>query len=240
MKSSVFKITPENVIKIASTGESRHPLRVTCCVPIFDAFAIEHFSVDAPMGRWEIEDTDVIDGNIFSYNTDTNVPSHLHVTIYYHGVKDHASLFPFISDTDLRNRLGRFYEECESCFENCNWLAFSLMCGAIFEGILYNTYKKRMTYLTLVNMAERDKKIDSKTAKIMHTVRNQRNLIHAKKFRQPYPERKDAYEIRTVLDKIIYEFSAFHNGGKVDIDDPFEIRSISSAGILISKKAIVA
>ncbi|HEY8890708.1 MAG TPA: hypothetical protein VIM70_10670 [Clostridium sp.] len=126
--------------------------------------------------------------------------------INYFGIRDYTLLFPKISDSILAKRLGEFYEDSEKCFDNNAWLPYSLMCGAIFEGILFSKYNKNDKFCTLIESALSLKDIDETTAKIMNDTRNTRNLVHSNRCKTDYTSRLNAMDIRTTMDKLIKEF----------------------------------
>lgn len=129
------------------------------------------------------------------------------LVIHYHGIRDYKLLFPFIVDTSLQERLGNFYREAEISFENSAWLSFMLMCGAIFEGMLFAKLGQGITFYSLINAARQINLIDADEESIMTQVRLYRNLVHAKKHSEPYVSRVYAMDARTTLDKLIKKFS---------------------------------
>ena len=103
----------------------------------------------------------------------------------------------------MRVRLGEFYREAELNFDGGAWLSFALMCGAIFEGILYAKLEINKGFKELIKAAFTDSKITSQTRDIMDMVREYRNLVHSNKYKDPYITRANALDIRTTLDKLI-------------------------------------
>lgn len=123
--------------------------------------------------------------------------------IHYHGIRDFSLLFPHINDAELKQRLGCFYEEAEIAFENKSWLGFSLMCGAIYEGLLYDLFKNKDSFYVLIEKAFQKEIVDEDTKIIMHTSRELRNLVHGNKYKEPYVTRTQAMDMRTIMDKLI-------------------------------------
>lgn len=74
------------------------------------------------------------------------------VHIYFYGIRDYSLLFPKINK-NLAKRLGLYYKEAEKCLENVLWLSYALMCGAIFQGILFSKYGSSKTYSYLIKKA---------------------------------------------------------------------------------------
>lgn len=208
MKSTTFFIDP-------STGSyNSNNNRVDFVIDTLPAYAIEYsilvingvnyhdgFSIVSNTVHWE---------GLFRIEPGGVGGTHdtVILNIYYHGIRDYGLLFPKINDTDSRSadRLGRYYEEAERCFDGHAWLSFAVMCGAIFEGILYAKYRTRENFSHLIEKAEREGDIDSNTAAIMHRARKFRNQVHAPRDTEAYIERKDAMDMRTTLDKLLKGF----------------------------------
>lgn len=106
----------------------------------------------------------------------------------------------------MKKRLAEFYEDAEKCFESGAWLPFVLMCGGIFEGLLMYKGFKSGSFYDDIKDANEDNIITSNQASIMHNVRKFRNIVHANNCEKDYISRKDAMDIRIVLDKLIDEF----------------------------------
>ncbi|MNP50482.1 hypothetical protein D3C76_1447490 [compost metagenome] len=115
-------------------------------------------------------------------------------------------LFPKVTDDKIANRLGCFYEEAEKCLSNNAWLSYSLMCAAIFEGLLYWKYKTKESLYSLTENAYAENVIDLHTKLIIDNVRNSRNLVHTNNYNDDYISRCKAMDIRTTMDKLIKEF----------------------------------
>ena len=131
------------------------------------------------------------------------------LVIHYHGIKDYEALFPNVADKNLRTRLGQFYQEVETNFDNAGWLSYALMCGALYEGLLYSHLGKNLEFEKLIGRALTRELIDSKTASIMHTTRELRNLVHASRCVEPYVTRAQAMDMRSTMDRLIQNASGW-------------------------------
>lgn len=179
-------------------------------VPTLPAYAVEWVDLQLDYGQklregqFRIEGARVIaDPATSGIWIDKSVGVRLYIT--HHGIRDYALLFPAVADPALRKRLGDFYEEAEKNFQNGAWLSFALMCGAVFEGILWDLLGSPTDdgFYEMTQDALSMKEIDQHTADIMDIVRKHRNLVHAGKFEKPYVSRVDAMDIRTTMDKLI-------------------------------------
>lgn len=128
------------------------------------------------------------------------------VIVHYNGIRDHSLLFPWINDESLRKRLGEFYEEAEKGFDNASWLSFSLMCAAIFEGMLFAKGVSGL-FQEQIDKAASAGIIDNRMKNIMHQVRGFRNLVHANNHSKTYVSRASAMDIRSVLDNLIVNYA---------------------------------
>jgi hypothetical protein len=203
MDSTIFDI--DTSTEIPGTPSSSNPI-VTYNIPSLSAYAIDHSDVLINGLGSHQEGIDYeIQGNQLIWNDPTAIDSHdkVRLVIHYHGIRDYRLLFPNVSDPDLVERLANFYEEAEKDFRSAAWLSYALMCGAIFEGLLYATLNVKKTFIELIQDALASGRIDLQTSQIMDKTRNFRNLVHANKYGQPYITRADAMDIRTVMDKLI-------------------------------------
>jgi hypothetical protein len=73
------------------------------------------------------------------------------IVIFYHGIRDYGLLFPSITPLTLQARMGEFYREAEIAFDAAAWLTFMLMCGALFEGILFHKMGANKNWRHLLN-----------------------------------------------------------------------------------------
>lgn len=175
-------------------------------IPLLPAYAIEYFVFD--LGLFSLyESPDVrIEGNRLHvrFPEPLSETERFRLFVHYHGIKDYALLFPGVREPSLRVRLGQFYQEAEFAFASAPWLSFSLMCGAIFEGMLHDKIGgRRPTFDALIGSAFDRGLVDAGTRDVMHTVREHRNQIHASRHGEPYVSRMNAMETRTVLDKLV-------------------------------------
>lgn len=174
-------------------------------VPTLSAYAVEYMTVNIS-GNTAILDHSTItkDTLVIHATTETNLQSHdLKLFIHYHGIRKYSLLFPNIKQKKLRKRLGAFYKEAEVAFENSSWLTFLLMCGAIFEGILYSKVNENKSFYHLIKEALSLKIISNDEADIMNKVREYRNLVHANNFSKSYVSREDAMDTMRLLNSII-------------------------------------
>ncbi len=126
------------------------------------------------------------------------------LVVHYHGIRDYSLLFPHVGDQDLRRRLGEFYEEAESNFENAAWLSYALMCGALYEGLLYHHFEcQNDDFAELIRRTQVNNIVDEFTVRVMTKTRELRNLVHASRASTPFVDRSQAMDMRTVMDKLI-------------------------------------
>ena len=196
-------------------------------IPSLSSYAIEFSRLEVQNGITQFEGIDYVikNNDILSLSDDFTSQDKLHLVINYYGIKDYSNLFPFIVDTKLRERIGCFYSEAEKTFASESWLSFTLMCGAIFEGILFSSYhdkdllyknnknhtcfksdKKQVQFYELTKKAFENEIIDKETKETINFVRTNRNLIHGDNFIDDYITREKAYEIKSTLDKTIWKF----------------------------------
>ncbi|PZO37291.1 MAG: DUF4145 domain-containing protein [Pseudanabaena frigida] len=185
----------------------RHRYELT--ISTLPAFAIEYFTFQFGVL------SSFPDGNDSIYNDKLTIHTESELTgldsklvIHYHGIRDYKLLFPFIVDASLQERLGNFYREAETSFENSAWLSFMLMCGAIFEGMLFAKLGQPngSKFHQLITNARQSSLIDTGTESIMNKVRGYRNLVYANRHNDPYVSRIDVMDTRTTLDKLIKKF----------------------------------
>lgn len=186
--------------------------------PILEAYAIEyavmkvHENIDEaqPIELLLDKHFSIEGGNIIRPNARVSSPfftSDPMLTVHYNGIKNYSKLFPSVKDGEHANRLGNFYEEAEKNFDSCAWLSFSLMCGAIFEGLLYDLLGLNKKYRELIKKSVDNEQITIEEYNIMDNVRKIRNLVHMNKIDEPYVGRDTAMDIRKVLDDITVRFS---------------------------------
>ena len=129
--------------------------------------------------------------------------------IHYHGIRDYQLLFPSISTAERIQRLANYYEEADKCFEEGAWLSFMLMCGAVFEGLLFDRLGNSdlNIFKALINKAAEDKHITEAEKRLMDSVRSYRNMVHLDNKEGSYVSRADMMDTRKVLDSIVQRFS---------------------------------
>ncbi|PWQ93125.1 DUF4145 domain-containing protein [Leucothrix arctica] len=174
-------------------------------VPTLSAYAVEYMTVNIS-GSTALLDNSTISNDklIIHATTESGLQRHdLMLFIHYHGIRKYDLLFPSIKEKELRVRLGEFYREAELAFDNTSWLTFLLMCGAIFEGILFSKIAENKPFNFLIKEASRLKIIRADEADIMNKVREYRNLVHANKFDKAYVSREDAMDTMRLLNSII-------------------------------------
>lgn len=214
----VFKVDKENLtIKDNPKSTSlEYNYTWNIHVPILKALSIEYFVAQyGPLTSlfdnmdYYIQGNDIVLNSEYA-SLESFDPNGMLITLHYHGIRDYSLLFPWIADIKLRNRVGEFYEEAEKNFEQGAWLSFALMCGAVFEGMLYAKLNmpKGTDFFNMINEAYKDKKIiNSQQKKVMDTVRISRNLVHANRFKTDYITRKKAMDIMTTINKLIKQFA---------------------------------
>lgn len=221
MRSTLFHVNDQYIQTTAINQDPDSAFILNIEIPLLPAYSIEYLSIQlGPLTytsslTGNAADT-VINGNKIITESDysASVINHsykgLGVIIYYQGIRDYSLLFPWVSPVKLRERLGMFYEEAEKCFSQGSWLSFSLMCGALFEGMLYSKLNRPTTnnnFFDLINQGKNTNLLNNDQAHIMEKVRRLRNLIHANNFNYPYITRKDATDIKSTMDQLIKSFS---------------------------------
>lgn len=207
MNSTVFDLnfTQPNCHQNLPDGRHRYDLTI----PTLPAFAIEYFTFQfEALSSFPDADDSISNDKLTIYTESELTGLDSKLVIHYHGIRDYKLLFPFIVNPSLQERLGNFYREAETSFENSAWLSFMLMCGAIFEGMLFAKLGQpnNSTFHQLIISARQNNLIDIDTDSKMNKVRVYRNLVHANRLSDPYVSRVDAMDIRTKLDKLIKKF----------------------------------
>lgn len=204
MKSTVFHLDQASATFVHRLTE-KHEYEFE--IPVLKAYAIEYFIVEMLVdgGSLYTGDYDVNNGKLIVEGPDPRSMNDYRITltIHYHGIRDYSLLFPAIPDASLKERLGQFYREADAAFETGSWLTFTLMCGALFEGVLYAKAGVNKSFNVLIDDAHANGDIDVTTSTVMHTVRGHRNLVHANRHTEPYVSRADAMDTRVILDKLL-------------------------------------
>ncbi|RAS75235.1 DUF4145 domain-containing protein [Priestia endophytica] len=216
MKSITLDIKTENVEVYANSDTA------SICeyewhihIPILSAFSVEYFVLQyGPFSSFSESTSLSIQGNKIiaesQFASLEELGQECVAILHHHGIRDYSLLFPWVENVDLRERIGRFYEEAEKSFEQGSWLSFALMCGGVFEGMLYAKLNmpQNNNFYAMIEAAYEDREIINLQQKgIMDDVRNARNLIHASRFKQDYMSRKKAMDIMTTMSKLIKRFS---------------------------------
>ena len=210
MKSVVFKVDFDKV-RQEEIPEIKNEYYLYIEIPMLPAYSIEYFTIQYGPLNSTIEDYKIVNNNQLKLHSVYTIKelkqvSNL-ITIHYHGIKDFGMLFPWINDYKLRNRLGFFYEEAEKNFEMGSWLSFSIMCGAVFEGMLYAKLNfPSKVFEELINDAFSEGIISEDEKDIMDRVRKKRNLVHSNNYKKSYITRKTAMDIRNTLNKLLKKF----------------------------------
>ncbi len=221
MKSTLYNIktTGKNYNESRCEIDQQYNCKIT--IPNLDAYAVEYFTVQ--INGLAVNDDYLLPqtSKCIEFTSKNSLLSHdVKLIIHYHGIRNYANLFPWINDEELKERIGHYYRELELSFSNHSWLTFSLMSGALFEGLLYaklNKPKKQVkrkgkyidtdkTFNELIIQAGIQNLISNEMRKIMNEVRSIRNLVHANKYKMNYVNREKAYDIMSLIDNIIKEF----------------------------------
>lgn len=200
--------------------QSLEDLRIKIPLPTLSAYAIESAEFYAPQ-NFEGSYSQLIEGKDFELENDQVVWTSgglqnislasfgtCRLVIHYHGIRDYTALFPFVNCESLKARLAKYYEESEQAFESGAWLSYALMCGALYEGMLFSVIEsKSLPFAKLISKAEELKLVGSPEIKIMNLARESRNLVHASNHGNSYVSRTNAMDMRTTMDKVIYSFA---------------------------------
>jgi hypothetical protein len=213
MKSILFEVSTENILCKLNKENMRYPFLWHLEIPILSAFSIEYFSIQDGSVHTFSTKNDQILGNELIVESEYPLTDDIEgvtVVVHYHGVRDYSLLFPWVHLQKLRERLGNFYEEGEKNFEQGAWLSFALMCGAVFEGMLYaklNPSGSKHGYKDMLESALENNLIDAEQFGIMNNVRYLRNLVHGNKFELPYIDRASAMDLRSTLNNLLKDFN---------------------------------
>ena len=175
MKSTVFDL------KYPSNGQNLHESRdVEFPIPTLKAYAIEYSefkvtgSLHAHKEMIEGQDYTLMENALLWHSAVAPMllgMDYFRLVIHYHGIRDYGLLFPHIQNAELQRRLGQFYEESEISFENGAWLAFALMSGAIYEGMLFDYNGCKEDKLSeLISMGKKQGILDDFSSGIMSVI----------------------------------------------------------------------
>ena len=188
-------------------------------VPVLSAYAIEYAELIVPPDLDGAQETRILIDHGFEINGN-KVLWHSYrqpmfgdyepiLIIHYHGIRDYKLLFPSISSDIRMQRLENYYEEADKCFEAGAWLSFMMMCGAVFEGLLFDRIGSSK-FKSLITKAAKQKLITDHEQSLMDKVREYRNIVHLDNSEDTYVSRTDVMDTRKVLDTIIQRFSYLH------------------------------
>ncbi len=156
-----------------------------------------------------------VDGNHFLIKESTLVSTkeqfersdRLGLIIYYHGIRDYSALFPQVkaNEPERAERIGRFYEEAEVSFDAGAWMSFMLMSGAIIEHLLFHKVmnSKINSLCRLTVEARRLDYINNDEKSLIDEIRASRNVIHCDRLDEEYISRKQAMDVRTLVEKLM-------------------------------------
>jgi len=211
MKSIQIEVNNSNISCATNPNSNGNlPWLWHVTIPILPAFSVEYFTIHEEGVTNISTPHDDISGDKLIIAADY-VPStsSIFIILHYHGIRDYSLLFPWVSNPDLKTRLGQFYQEAEKNFESGAWLSFALMCAAVFEGMLFaklTPNSTRNTFNFMIQDAFQQNLLNAEQRDIMEKARNLRNLVHGGKYNLPYITRTDAMDIRTTMDKLIKYF----------------------------------
>jgi len=180
-----------------------------------NSLSINYINIYISGAPQQTEDADyTVDGRRLILSSELSssvgVNDEIELLIHYYGVRDYQSLFYFLGDHELEDKMGRYYHESELCFVNGCWLSYLMMVGAIFEGILYDKLKDAIeldkdnaakNFGKLLDKAYGDGSIIDETYMIMNSIRKKRNLVHVGCDPDSYPTYTDAMDAKAVLMK---------------------------------------
>jgi len=188
-------------------------------VPVLPAYAIEYAELIVPPDLDGARETRILVGHGFGIDSNKIIWHSYRqpmfgdyepiLIIHYHGIRDYKLLFPAISSEIRIQRLANYYEEADKCFEAGAWLSFMMMCGAVFEGLLFDSIgnSKAKKFNDLIIKAAKQNLITSDEQILIDKVREYRNIIHLDNNEESYVSRADVMDTRKVLDSIIQRFS---------------------------------
>ncbi|EKO3807806.1 hypothetical protein NTE05_005074 [Vibrio harveyi] len=199
MKSTVFIL---NANDATVTGSSGFDYTYVFEIDLLRAYAIEHYKIQiGALSAFPDTSDSLVDNKLTiqpGYELDDELGCRL--TIYHHGIRDYSLLFPTVTNLDLRERLGLYYQEAESAFESGSWLSFMLMSGALFEGMLHHKLGGNDQFASLISRINDMSETD---IALIQKIKNFRNLVHASRFNEPYVTRADAMDIKIILDRML-------------------------------------
>ncbi len=187
--------------------------------PTLPAYAVEYAELIVPPDLDGMRDTRLfIDQGFELKNNEVHWHSYRQklfghhepiLIVHYHGIRDYKLLFPAISSSERIQRLANYYEEADKCFDAGAWLSFMLMCGAVFEGLLFDCIgsDNLQKFAPLISKAAEEDLITSTEQSLISKVRSYRNMVHLDNREGNYVSRADVMDTRKVLDSIVQRFS---------------------------------
>jgi hypothetical protein len=189
-------------------------------VPTLPAYAIEFAVLKTPQQMFESYQRELTEGRGFhiegdivvvsSYTPDFLVEAKPPILlVHYHGIRDYRLLFPAVTTAERKQSLANYYEEAEKCFEAGAWLSFMLMCGAVFEGLLFDRLGMASLnkFVDLIAKAQASKVITADEATLFDTVRRYRNIVHLNQADKASVSRAEVMDTRKTLDVIVTRLS---------------------------------
>jgi len=179
-------------------------------IPTLSAYAIQSSELDGiPLYAEEasVGSYHEINGDLIKWFGASSMSLAIHgsqpyLRINYIGIKDYQNLFSFVEPADLRLRLAEMYEEAEESFENKLWLSYTIIAGAVCEGILLSVLNanKSAKFSRLIDKAA---SINISQSETLNKVREHRNIIHPGKYDKPNISRPVAMELKILIDELI-------------------------------------
>lgn len=209
MKSKVFKIDPQAPSTNCTVDGEIFIYEFN--IPLAPAYAIEYYTIHYGGLSAFPGNNDHLQQDKLRLEVEANLETSddCRITIFYHAIRDYKFLFPSITPLSLQERMGNFYREAELAFDSSSWLTFALMCGALFEGVLYfKLGLNNKAFNELISSAKSVGIIDSQEELIMNMVRQYRNLVHSNRHTTQYVSRVDAMDIKITLDKLLLKISS--------------------------------
>lgn len=186
-------------------------------IPTLSAYAIQSSNIEgAPTDVEEcaVGTAHTIEGDILYWFGDTWRGLYGVLKVYqpyvrvtYIGIKDYRDFFAFVKDGIVRQRLADMFEEAESAFENQMWFCYTIVAGAVCEGILLSVLQagRNAPFKRLIERAAESKTISSTQASTLHKVRKLRNKIHPYNFEESDITRPVAMELKILIDELLIE-----------------------------------
>jgi len=218
MKTKNFPLA--NLISEYGTYDSENAGSISCRIykiPTLSAYAIQSSNIEgAPTDVEEgaVGTSHVIEGDMLYWFGDmwlglygVRKAYQPYIRITYIGIKDYRDFFAFVEEDKVRQRLAEMFEEAESAFENQMWFSYTIVAGAVCEGILFSVLQagKSVPFKPLIERAKKNQVISLTQANILHKVRNLRNIIHPSNYEEPNITRPVAMDLKILIDELLAE-----------------------------------